>query len=83
VDAQEPGLHAVTVLQRLVFGDQVRIGIVLPADNLFGLPAGSRGLSVGHGWVVLLHPLTPGTHTIVITIGTKTITTTLVVVPGG
>jgi hypothetical protein len=40
-----------------------------------------KGLSVGHGWVTLLHPLTPGTHTIVIT-GDATITTTIVVKPG-
>ena len=45
------------------------LNIVLPADNIFGLPAGGRqGLSVGHGWVTLLHPLTPGTHAIVIDI---------------
>lgn len=57
--------------------------IVLPADNIFGLSTGSQGLSVGHGWVVLLHPLTPGTHTIVITVGARTVTTMIVVVPGG
>ena len=55
------------------------LNIVLPADNLFGLPAGTSGLSVGHGWVALLHPLTPGTHTIRID---STITTTIVVTPG-
>jgi hypothetical protein len=33
--------------------------IVLPADNILGVPAG-QGLSVAHGWVTLLHPLTPG-----------------------
>jgi hypothetical protein len=59
------------------------LDIVLPADNIFGLPAGSQGLSVGHGWVVLLHPLTPGMHTIVITVAAQTVTTTIVVVPGG
>jgi hypothetical protein len=53
--------------------------IVLPADNLFGLPAGAEGLSVAHGWVTLLHPLTPGTHTIVIGGSTPT---TIVVEPG-
>ncbi len=58
------------------------LNIVLPADNLFGLPAGTEGLSVGHGWVALLHPLTPGTHTIVIDTGERTITTTIVVQPG-
>jgi len=41
------------------------MNIVLPADNIFGLPAGTTGLSVAHGWVALVHPLTPGTHTIV------------------
>jgi hypothetical protein len=55
------------------------LNVVLPADNLFGLPAGTSGLSVGHGWVALLHPLTPGTHTIEID---STITTTIVVTPG-
>lgn len=59
------------------------LNIVLPADNVFGLPAGTQGLSVGHGWVTLLHPLTPGTHTIVIDTGASTITTTIVVKPGG
>jgi hypothetical protein len=35
---------------------------------------------VAHGWVTLLHPLTPGTHTIVInTEANPTITTTIVV----
>jgi hypothetical protein len=59
------------------------LNIVLPADNIFGLPAGTQGLSVGHGWVALLHPLTPvGTHTIVIRSGGSTITTTIVVKPG-
>ena len=41
------------------------MNIVLPADNIFGLPAGTTGLSVGHGWVTLLDSLTPGAHTIV------------------
>jgi len=58
------------------------LNVVLPADNIFGLPAGTPGLSVAHGWVALLHPLTPGTHTIVIG-GNVTVTTTIVVVPGG
>jgi hypothetical protein len=53
--------------------------IVLPAGNVFDKPAGTEGLSVGHGWVALLHPLTPGTHTIVI--GTS-VTTTIIVEPG-
>jgi hypothetical protein len=52
--------------------------IVLPEDNIFGLPAGSTGTSVAHGWVALLHPLTPGTHTIV----SPAFTTTINVTPG-
>jgi hypothetical protein len=56
--------------------------IVLPADNIFGLPAGTTCLSVGHGWVALLHPLTPGTHTIVIDGSVPFITTTIIVEPG-
>jgi hypothetical protein len=39
--------------------------IHLPADNIFGLTGADRnGLSVAHGWVTLIHPLPPGTHTI-------------------
>jgi hypothetical protein len=58
------------------------LNIVLPAGNLFDQPAGTRGLSVGHGWVTLLHPLTPGTHTIVMDFGASIITTTIIVKPG-
>ena len=53
----------------------------LPADNLFNLQAGTEGQFAAQGWVALLHPLTPGTHTIEITNGT-TITTTIIVEPG-
>lgn len=57
--------------------------IVLPENNIFGQPAGTTGLSVGHGWVALLHPLTPGTHTIVIhRAPLPDITTTIIVEPG-
>ena len=63
--------------------DTPLLNIVLPADNIFELPAGTQGLSVAHGWVALLHPLTPGTHTIVIDTDGATITTTIVVEPGG
>jgi hypothetical protein len=59
------------------------LNIVLPAGNIFDEPAGTQGLSVGHGWVALLNPLTPGTHTIVIGANGATITTTIVVKPGG
>jgi hypothetical protein len=55
------------------------MNIVLPADNLFGLPAGTTGLSVGHGWVAHLDPLTPGTHTIV----GSSFTTRIIVKSGG
>ena len=57
------------------------LNIVLPADNLFGQPAGTTGLSFGHGWVALLNPLTPGTHTVVGS-GSATFTTTIIVKPG-
>ena len=57
--------------------------ITLPADNLFALPAGTTGLSVGHGWVAPLHPLTPGTHTIAISTGAlPPVTTQIIVEPG-
>ncbi len=57
------------------------LNLVLPPDNIFGLPAGSTGLSAAHGWVALLHPLTPGTHIVVINIAGATITTAIVVNP--
>jgi hypothetical protein len=57
--------------------------LVLPEGNLFGEPAGTQGLSAAHGWVTLLDPLSPGTHTIVISGGVfPTTTTTIVVTPG-
>ena len=59
------------------------LNIVLPADNIFGLDAsGTKGQSVAHGWVTLLDPLTPGTHTIASSstpMTRDTITTTIVV----
>ena len=56
--------------------------IVLPAYNIFSLPAGTTGLSVGHGWVAHVDPLTPGTHTIAGTGPTFTFTTRLIVASG-
>jgi hypothetical protein len=60
--------------------------IDLPEDNVFDTPAsdtpGGPGLSVAHGFVALLHPLTQGTHTIMITGNFPTNTTTIVVTPG-
>jgi hypothetical protein len=57
--------------------------IHLPKDNIFELSGGDRnGLSVGHGWVTLLDPLSPGTHTIEIhlagTINSDSTTTIIV-----
>ena len=59
------------------------MNMVLPADNIFGLPAGTTGLSVGHGWVAPLDPLTPGTHTIVGTPPTFGFMTKIIVGSGG
>jgi len=42
------------------------LNIVLPADNIFGEPAGTTGLSLAHGWVTQLAPLPPGNHRILI-----------------
>ena len=38
--------------------------IALPQDNILGVPGPQTGLSFADGFVALLHPLTPGTHTI-------------------
>jgi hypothetical protein len=54
----------------------------LPEGNVFRLEP-QQALSVAHGWVALLHPLTPGTHKITIqNEGTAPITTTIIVRPG-
>jgi hypothetical protein len=58
------------------------MNIVLPADNIFGSPAGTTGLSVGHGWIAPLDPLTPGTHTIVGSAPSFTFTTKIIVESG-
>ena len=81
-----------TVDGRPVAVTEVESGLLeldLPADNIFGAPPGAA-LSLAHGWVALLHPLTPGTHELVLhTEGTYlgapldvTQTTTIVVEPG-
>jgi hypothetical protein len=80
-EGDPPPAPSVTVDGRPVPVTEAETGllhIVLPADNIFGLPAGETGLSFGHGWVSLLHPLTPGTHTIV----GPTFKTTIIVKPG-
>ena len=58
---------------------------VLPAGNVFGAPAGTSGRFAAHGWVALLHPLPPGTHTIEVTSPAnpaKSYETTIIVKPG-
>ncbi|MGY1782602.1 hypothetical protein [Geodermatophilus sp. SYSU D01036] len=60
--------------------------IDLPEDNVLGVPP-RQALSVGAGFVALVHPLPPGTHQIVITgtgtfLGDFTSVTTIVVEPG-
>jgi hypothetical protein len=57
------------------------IHATLPAGNVFGLPAGESGLGAAHGWVALLHPLTPGMHTIVGS-GTASFSTVVTVTRG-
>jgi hypothetical protein len=56
--------------------------ITLPEGNVFGLPAGTTGQSVSHGWVTLLDPLPPGTHTIVVVAGSTTIAIEIIVESG-
>ena len=56
--------------------------MTLPADNIFSLPGGTTGTSVGHGWVVQVNPPPPGTHTVVINASTFSVTTTFVISPG-
>jgi hypothetical protein len=67
---------------------EVETGVLslnVPRNNIF-LPDPRRtGRSVAHGWVALLHPLTPGRHTIVINHGHDPDpigTTTILVKPG-
>jgi hypothetical protein len=55
------------------------LNIVLGGHNLFGLPPGTQGLSVGHAWATLVNPLPLGTHSVVITLPSGTITTTIIV----
>jgi hypothetical protein len=55
--------------------------IVLGANNVFGLTAGTQGISVAHGWLALVHPLKPGSHTIVIK-STPAVTTVITVIAG-
>ena len=59
------------------------LNIVLPNGNLFGEPAETPGLSAAHGWVTLLHPLPPGTHTIEIDSSIFGLSTTTIIVKPG
>jgi hypothetical protein len=47
--------------------ETVLIPLVMPKNNIFGAPAGSRGFSVGHGWISILKQLSKGPHTIHVT----------------
>ena len=62
------------------------LNIHLPNHNIFdelGISTpGGKGVSVAHGFVALLGPLEPGTHTIVFTGNFDTGTTTIIVKPG-
>ncbi|HYY21075.1 MAG TPA: hypothetical protein VE780_04285 [Thermoleophilaceae bacterium] len=93
--AADAGFQAPTVTLdgRAVPLREVESGLLtieLPVDNILGVPA-QQAFSVAHGWVALLHPLTPGTHVITLHIvGTDpfgnpvdtTNTTTIIVHPG-
>jgi hypothetical protein len=47
-----------------VMGCAAPYSLTFPADNFFGLPAGTYAPAVADGVYLLLAPLTPGTHTI-------------------
>lgn len=71
--------HAVPVKE----AETPLMNIVLPADNIFGLAAGTTGQSVAHGWIAHVDPLTPGTHTFTGSGPTFTFKTTIIVGSGG
>jgi hypothetical protein len=54
------------------------LDVVVPTDHLTGVPSGA-GQLVAHGWVVLVHPLSVGSHTVKIS---DTIATEIVVQAG-
>jgi len=61
------------------------VSATAPAGNIFGVPPGTEGEFVAHGWVALLNPLTPGQHEVTIDDGVSTtppITTSIFVQPG-
>jgi hypothetical protein len=83
-ESDAPVAPDVTLDGRPLRISQVETGLMrltLPADNIFGLPAGTKGMSVGHGWVNLHEPLRQGTHVITISgASSDPITTTIQVV---
>jgi hypothetical protein len=42
--------------------------VTVPSDNILGVP-GQEATSRAMGWVAILHPMTPGTHQVVIHFG--------------
>jgi hypothetical protein len=62
------------------------VSVIAPVDTIFtGVEPGTRGTFVAHGWVVLLHPLTPREHKVTIEDGdpdTPLIRTSIIVRPG-
>lgn len=71
-----PCLDATTLLSVTVDGVAVRdlqkkhrvrseiFAVTLPADNLFGLPAGTYSPAIDDGFYVMLRPLSVGSHTV-------------------
>jgi hypothetical protein len=43
--------------------------VAVPSDNILGVPGPQKALSDAAGWLAILHPMTPGTHHVVIHFG--------------
>ncbi len=56
--------------------------LVVPDDNLWGLPAGDYTPGLTDGWFLIVAPMTPGTHTICSTVGGNSISYEITVTPG-
>lgn len=41
----------------------------VPSDNILGVPGPQKAFSAAAGWLAILHPMTPGTHHVVIHFG--------------
>lgn len=77
-DSQSAPTITVDGAPRVVSGAETGLlSLTLPAHNIFQLPAGTRGYSYGHGWATLVSPLATGKHTIQITDGSTSLTTTI------